>query len=458
VTELCHAPAHTAQEHTLNSIDPSNGEIVGSVTITNESALHTMVERAAQAQISWGQRPLHERSGLIQQAYGALEYAEESLAQLISREMGKDTRRASSEASGTLHGGRYLAAESAKAFTSQRLAGNSEIQYRPLGIVAVISPWNYPLAMANNLIVPALVAGNSVILKPSEETPLVAEMLVNILNETLPKGVLQIAHGGGDVGEALVKSNINMVAFTGSLQTGRNIMANAAPQLKRLVMELGGNDAMIVLDDADVFAAAQFAVASSFENAGQMCTSTERVYVDEKIAHQFEQAVVNIASQYKTGSWRDSRVNIGPLVNSKQHAKVASHIQDALKKGATLLLGEKDPLAPFIQPTVITNINPSMSIEREETFGPVVAIDRFGCLDTIISRANDSVYGLGAVVFGKRDAKKVAQQLQAGMIGINQGVGAGGDAPWVGAKQSGFGYHGSIEGHRQFSQVTVINH
>ncbi|MBQ0731661.1 MAG: aldehyde dehydrogenase [Oleispira antarctica] len=442
----------------LESIDPSNGEVVGSVAITNEAALKTIVERAAQAQVNWGQRPLHERSSLVQQAYAALEDAEESMAMLISREMGKDTRRAGYEASGTLHGGRYLAAETAKAFASQRLAGNSEIQYRPVGTVAVISPWNYPLAMANNLIVPALVAGNSVILKPSEETPLVADMLVNILNETLPSGVLQIAHGGGDVGEALVKSNINMVAFTGSLQTGRNIMANAAPQLKRLVMELGGNDPMIVLDDADVFAAAQFAVASSFENAGQMCTSTERVYVDEKIAEQFEQAVVSIASQYKVGSWRDNRVNIGPLVNAKQHAKVVSHIEDALDKGATLLFGERKPLLPFIPPTVISNINPTMIIESEETFGPVVAIDRFGSLDDVIKRANDSVYGLGAVVFGERDAKKVAQQLQAGMIGINQGVGAGGDAPWVGAKQSGFGFHGSVEGHRQFAQVTVINH
>jgi succinate-semialdehyde dehydrogenase/glutarate-semialdehyde dehydrogenase len=447
----------------LNSIDPSNGEIVGSVTITHEAALKAMVECAGEAQLSWGKRPLHERSSFVQQAYAALEDAEESMAMLISREMGKDNRRAGYEASGTLHGGRYLAAEAAKAFASQRLAGNSEIQYRPVGTVAVISPWNYPLAMANNLIVPALVAGNSVILKPSEETPLVADMLVKILNETLPKGVLQIAHGGGEVGEALVKSNINMVAFTGSLQTGRNIMANAAPQLKRLVMELGGNDPMIVLDDADVLEAAQFAVASSFENAGQMCTSTERVYVDEKIAEQFEKAVVSIASQYKVGSWRDSRVNIGPLVNMKQHAKVVSHIQDALEKGATLLLGNKEfgdkkPLLPFIPPTVISNIKPSMKIESEETFGPVVAIDRFGSLDDAIKRANDSVYGLGAVVFGERDAKKVAQQLQAGMIGINQGVGAGGDAPWVGAKQSGFGFHGSVEGHRQFTQVTVINH
>ena len=448
---------------TLISIDPSNDETVGSVVITSPAILAQKVKSAASAQASWGKRPLHERSRLVQQAYAALEEAEESMALLISREMGKDTRRAGYEASGTLHGGRYLAAESAKAFASQRLAGNGEIQYRPLGIVGVIAPWNYPLAMANNLIVPALVAGNSVILKPSEETPLVADLLVNILNETLPEGVLQIAHGGGEVGEALVKSNINMIAFTGSLQTGRDIMASAAPQLKRLVMELGGNDPMIVLNDADIFAAAQFAVASSFENAGQMCTSTERVYVDEKIADQFEKAVVSIASQYKVGSWRDSRINIGPLVNKKQHAKVVSHIQDALEKGATLLLGDsfsekQKPFSPFIQPTVISNIKPTMKIESEETFGPVVAIDRFGSVDDAIARANNSIYGLGAVVFGQSAAKKVARQLQAGMIGINQGVGAGGDAPCFGAKQSGFGYHGSMEGHRQFAQVTVINH
>jgi len=199
-------------------------------------------------------------------------------------------------------------------------------------------------------------------------------------------------------------------------------------------------------------------VASSFENAGQMCTSTERIYVDERIADEFEHAVVNIASQYRTGGWQDPRVNIGPMVNKKQHAKVVSHIQDALEKGAKLLLGESQPIPPFIPPTVITGIKPHMLLEKEETFGPVVAIDQFSSLDEAIERANDSDYGLGAVVFGTEGASEVAQRLQAGMIGINQGVGGGGDTPWVGAKQSGFAFHGSAEGHRQFTQVTVINH
>lgn len=445
-------------KQTLQSTDPSNGDIVGEVAICSTSDLADMVRFAHKAHLSWAQTPLKERAQVVQQAYSNLEQAEESLAQLISREMGKDLRRAGYEASGTIHGGAYLANDVARALASHGVSGNSEIQYRPLGVVAVISPWNYPLAMANNLLVPALVAGNSVILKPSEETPLVAELLVKILNEILPDGILQIAHGDGEVGAALVQQPINMIAFTGSLQTGRNIMASAAPQLKRLVMELGGNDPMIVLEDADIISAARFAVASSFENAGQMCTSTERIYVDEKIASEFEQTVTHIAQQYRIGNWQQSRVNFGPLVNNQQHQKVVKHIQDAVDKGAEILTGELNPQAPYIPPTVVRNISPDMLLEQEETFGPVVAIARIKNPAEAITRANNSVYGLGAVVFGNREVKAVAQQLQAGMIGINQGVGAGGDAPWVGAKQSGFGYHGSKEGHRQFAQITVINH
>ena len=296
------------------------------------------------------------------------------------------------------------------------------------------------------------------ILKPSEHTPLVADLLVNVLNEVLPEHLLQIVHGDGTVGDALVKSDVNMVAFTGSLATGQKIMANAASGVKKLVMELGGNDPMIVMDSADIQAAARFAVASSFENAGQMCTSTERIYVDSKIADEFEQAVLDIASRYRVGGWHEANVNIGPLANLQQHEKVTQHIQDAVAKGASLLLGSDTPQPPFIQPTVISKLTPDMLLENEETFGPVVAMASYEDIEQAISRANDSVYGLGAVVFGNSQAKAVADRLEAGMIGVNSGVGGGGDTPWVGAKQSGVGYHGSIEGHRQFAQVTVVNY
>ena len=447
---------------TLKTISPIDGSIYVERPLATSNEIDQALAMARSAQRDWQSINLNERAAICERAVQYFENHRQQIAEEISRQMGRPIAFAAGEISGLAERARHMISIAPQALQDivpeATPSFKRYIRHQPLGVVFTVAPWNYPLLTTVNSVFPAIMAGNSVILKPSEETPLVADLLVKILNETLPEGVLQIAHGGGDVGEALVKSNINMIAFTGSLQTGRNIMANAAPQLKRLVMELGGNDPMIVLEDADIFAAAQFAVASSFENAGQMCTSTERVYVDAKIADQFEQAVVSIASQYKVGSWRDSRVNIGPLVNKKQHAKVVSHIEDALEKGAHLLFGDKKPLAPFIQPTVISNINPSMKIESEETFGPVVAIDRFAAVDDAIARANDSIYGLGAVVFGKADAKKVAQQLQAGMIGINQGVGAGGDAPWVGAKQSGFGFHGSADGHRQFAQVTVINH
>ncbi|MFA0812413.1 aldehyde dehydrogenase family protein [Microbulbifer epialgicus] len=438
---------------TLLSIDPLTGEQVGSVAISDRDSISEKVAKAREAQIGWSNQSIQQRVQALQQAYKTLQPLQSNLAQLISREMGKDARRANYEAGGAIQGGIWLAEDAGKALRERR-NGGSEIQYRPLGVVAVISPWNYPLAMANNLLVPALVAGNSVILKPSEESPLVADLLVKTLNETLPEGILQIAHGDRHTGEALVQSDINMIAFTGSRATGQKIMANAAPALKRLVMELGGNDPMIVLASADIQKAAQFAVASSFENAGQMCTSTERIYVDANIADQFEKAVTSIARQYHTGGWQDPQADIGPLVNQRQHQKVVDHIQDALKKGATLLLGEKAPKPPFIPPTVISGMQPGMQLEDEETFGPVVAIDRFTNVEDAIQRANDSVYGLGAVVFGGADAVQVGNRLQAGMIGINQGAGG---TPWVGAKQSGFGYHGGADGHRQFAQLTVIN-
>ncbi|WP_444936997.1 aldehyde dehydrogenase family protein [Microbulbifer sp. JMSA004] len=441
-------------ENILRSIDPLTGEAIGSLPVSKPQDIQDMVEKAHKAQRVWSSKSLQERVQLLQQAYTKLNAEEGGLAQLISREMGKDARRAQFEAGGVVQGGAWLAGDAGEALRAKR-SGGSEIQYRPLGVVAVISPWNYPLAMANNLIVPALVAGNTVILKPSEESPLVADLLVKILNQTLPQDILQIAHGDGATGEALVKSPINMVAFTGSRTTGQKIMANAAPALKRLVMELGGNDPMIVLQSANIPQAAQFAVGSSFENSGQMCTSTERIYVDEKIADKFENAVVALAKQYRVGGWQEPQVDIGPLVNHRQHQKVVEHIHDALNKGAKLLLGERDPQVPFIPPTVISGIRPGMLVEDDETFGPIVAIDRFSSVDDVVERANNSVYGLGAVVFGESKlAEQVASQLQAGMIGINQGAGG---SPWVGAKQSGFGFHGGADGHRQFAQTTVLN-
>jgi acyl-CoA reductase-like NAD-dependent aldehyde dehydrogenase len=443
--------------HILTSINPANGKTLGKVTMSTPEEITQAVTLARTAARNWADLGLSDRLALIQEAWAGAEPHVRELSELLSREMGKDLQRATGETNGTIMGGPYIAQEAMQALAPISTGPGTTIEYRALGVAGVISPWNYPLAMANNLIVPALMAGNPVIFKPSEQTPLVADLWVKLLNKTLPPNLLQIIHGNGKQGRCIVESPVNIIAFTGSMAAGRDIMARAAGGLKRLVMELGGNDPMIVLKDADISSAARFAAASSFENAGQMCISTERIYVDDEIADEFQEKITAIAPAYKTGPWNMTGVNIGPIINQSQHEKILNHIRDAESKGAKILFGKSDQVPPYIQPLVITGMRPDMLIEQEETFGPVAAISRFKTIEEAVERANNSPYGLGAVVFGKKDAKAVAGQMEAGMVGINQGVGGGPNAPWVGAKQSGFGFHGSPEGHRQFAQIRVMN-
>ena len=438
---------------TLISFDPATGAEVGRVSSTDPADMAAHVARARAAHPSWGARSRSERADLVRRAGEAVVPHRQELTELLSREMGKDLRRASGEVGAASYGLGALAQDVERAL-APRSQGGTTLDYRPLGVAGIVSPWNYPLAMAVNLLVPALVAGNTVVFKPSEETPLVADRWVAILNEVLPTDVLQIVHGAAPQGQALVDAGLDVIGFTGSMAAGQDIMRRAAPHLTRLVMELGGNDALIVLASADVRRAAAFAVASSFENAGQMCTSTERIYVDARIAEAFEQEVVQLARRYRVGPWNDPHADIGPIIHERQRARILAHIDDATAHGARVLLGGEHP-DRYVAPTVLTGITDAMAMAREETFGPVVAIQHFADVADAIARANGTEYGLGAVVFGGDDAPAVADQLVAGMIGINAGPGGGGDAPWVGARKSGFGFHGSAEGHRQFAQVRV---
>ncbi|TVU64987.1 aldehyde dehydrogenase [Vibrio atlanticus] len=441
----------------IQSFNPSNGELLGEVNNASRDEVVQTVRQSKAAQKAWRKLPINERVRTIIRAYQHLDQHADSFSELLAREMGKDIGRAIGEATGAIYMGQHYAEEAQHALNTRKLSGSTELQYRPLGVVGVISPWNYPVMMANNLIVPALVAGNTVILKPSEETPLIAQAFFGELQKHLPEGVLTILHGDRETGKALVEGDIQMIAFTGSKAAGQDIMVRAASKVKRLVMELGGKDPMIVMRDANLEQAARFAVAGSFENSGQMCTSIERIYVDDRIAEKFEQRVTEIANMYQIGPWDMPNVNIGPIINATQHRKIVEQLEDAQQKGATFLLGGIEQPERYIRPTVITGMTPEMKLETEETFGPVVAISRYSDIDDAIERANNSEYGLGAVVFGNQDVNDVADEIDAGMVGINQGQGGSGDAPWVGAKQSGLGYHGSVDGHRQFAQVKVVS-
>jgi len=448
--------------NTLKSINPSTLEVVGEVPISSVEEIHKQVRVAREALKTWRDTSLSDRAECLSNAGQALVESAEEFGEILSKEMGKPLKSGIGEVRncGNSIAGKVKAIKSAlQTVVHANDSAQTSITYQAIGVVGVISPWNYPMAMPQWMLIPALMAGNTVILKPSEETPLIAQCYVDTLNQFLPAGVLQIAHGGDEQGKALVEADINLITFTGSRAVGIDIMKRSADGLKRLVLELGGKDPLIVLRDADIEKAAEFAVSNSVDNAGQMCVSTERVFVHEDIADEFEQRVVDIAKKIKVGPWNESGVQMGPMIHDKQRLHVLNQIDAAITKGASVLLGGKNLRKGYVMPTVLSGVTHDMSIAKDETFGPVVCITRYSEIDDAVQQANDTVYGLGAVVFGRDESatEKVANRLEAGMVGINKSIFGVGDNPWVGAKQSGFGYHGSPDGYRQFSQVRVIS-
>ena len=444
----------------LESINPATGEVVGSVPITPIDEIPRIVAKARDAQPAWNALGLDGRLKLMQPIADRLAEEAPKIGKLMTAEMGKSTPEAQGEC-----------AYAAEKFTSELLSAHEAFQpeeitdehtrsilYRdPLGVSVAITPWNFPMLMPQQCILPSLMAGNCVIFKPSEETPLVGQAYAEVLNEFLPEGVLQVVQGADEQGKTLVEADINLVAFTGSREVGAKILTACGPELKRVVLELGGKDAMIVLEDADIEAAASFAVQNSFRNSGQVCVSTERVYVDEKIADEFETLVIEKTKSWKQGDPTDETVKIGPMVNSTQRDIVLDQLAKAREDGAELRCGGGGH-DNYIEPTVLTGCSHDMQIMHNETFGPICCIQRFTTDEEAIELANDTPYGLGGAVYGEtQHAMKVARQLTPGMVGINKGCGGSDGTPWVGACQSGYGYHSGRDGHRQFTQVRMVS-
>lgn len=447
---------------TLVSFNPATGDPVGEVPITPADGITAIVAQAHAASQGWRQLSLLERADILKKAGEVLMRDAETLGELLSKEMGKPLRFGQGEVG---YCGGYISdkvdeiVDALQPYHFEDDGTRSTIYYDPFGVAGVISPWNFPMSMMQWMVLPALMAGNTVVVKPSEQTPLIAQAYVDILNQFLPKHVLQIIHGTGDQGKALVESDIGFIAFTGSLAVGKHILRASADNMKRVVLELGGKDPLIVLADADIEAAAAFAVENSFENAGQMCVSTERIYVAQAIADAFESRVAELTEKINVGQWDDPKADMGPMINAQQRDHVIQQINSALSSGARALVGGSDHPDRFVLPTVLVDVMDDMDIMREETFGPVACITRFTDVDDAIRRANDNPYGLGAVVFGGDDdtAYAVARRLDAGMIGVNKSSFGANGFPWIGAKQSGYGFHGSHEGHRQFTQRRVIS-
>lgn len=445
--------------------NPATGECLIEVPFTGAQELAAAVARARAAQPAWAATETAERLQLLRGAAERLEARAEELADLVTLEMGKPRAQALGEVRGWAKNTLVELEEIGRAIEpEEHHTGGAKtwLVRDPLGVVAAITPWNFPVGMPLQILLPALGTGNTVVFKPSELVPQVGAVLAEIVGADLPAGVLELVQGDGSVGAALVASEVDMIGFVGSRETGKRIMHSAAGGLKRLVLELGGKDPLIVMGDADLELAAECAVRHSLRNTGQVCCSVERVYVAAEIAEEFERRVVEKARQWSCGDGFDEGVSMGPMVSAEQREKVVRQVDAALAQGARLAWrGEAPDSAGFFHPAVVlADVGAQLDITHEETFGPVVSLTTFNGEEAEAVRlANDTPYGLGANVYTGDTARglRMARGIRAGQVGVNQYLGGAPGLPWVGARQSGFGFLGGIEGHRQFTVPKSIS-
>src|SRR5437867_1760620 len=452
------------------SRNPATLEELGRVPIWSADRVREAVAAARAAQPAWASLSYKQRGVCIFKAKDHLLQRQDEICDLIAREVGKPAVEAlTSEVLPVANLMDYFARKSEKLLRAERFTlsvfrnKKSCIGYFPLGVVGIISPWNYPLSIPMGEVVMGLMAGNAVLLKPSENTPLVGLQIGELFRAAgLPEGILQILTGDGTTGAALAGSAIDKLFFTGSVRAGRQIGEAAARRFLPFVLELGGKDAMIVCADAPFERAVNGALWGAFNNCGQACASVERLYVVEAIADQFIQAVVEKTRTLRVGL--DGQQDIGPLNNSRQLEIVIDHVSDAVTKGAKVLLGgrrmEKLP-GYFFEPTILTNVNRSMRLMQEETFGPVLPIAVVKDEAEAVRQANDSSFGLLASVWTSdtRRGQQIATQIEAGTIIINDVLYTHGAAetPWFGIKQSGTGVTHSKHGLREFARMKHIN-
>ena len=446
----------------LVSRDPSNGEEIGRAALMNADDVVVAVRYARAAQPAWAALSYRERADYVLRARELVLAQTDEIANLISRETGKPPMEAiSMEIVPTLDLMNYFARNTEALLKRKKidigqygvLGRSSYIFYKPLGVVGIISPWNFPWATPLDEVVMALMAGNTVVVKPSELTSLTALKIGEIFKQVqLPQGVLEIVTGDGSTGAALVEAGVDKIMFTGSVATGRRVAEAAAKRLIPVVLELGGKDPMIVLEDAKLENAARAAIWGAFCNSGQACASIERCYVHESIAPQFIDLVVKETRALRQGQPTAEGVDVGAMTNERQLQIVERHVSDAVKKGARVQTGGsrvEDGKGWFHEPTVVTNVDHSMELMTEETFGPLLPIMTFKTDDEAVRLANDSIYGLTAAVFTSdiRRGRALAERIDAGTVMINEVVytHAVAQTPWGGVKQSGYGRtHGRL--------------
>lgn len=454
---------------TIASYSPATGELLGEVPVMDEGQVRQAVQRARRAQQAWAALGVAGRCDRLGRVQDVLARDSREIAARLAAETGKPRFDALltevTATCETIHSLRRSAPRTL-ARTSVPVGvlktKRAWKEYEPYGVVGVISPWNFPLTLAMGPTVTALAAGNAVVLKPSEVTPLVGDIVRDLFAEAgMPEGVLQVVSGDGSTGAALVHAGVDKIHFTGSTATGRKIMAAAAESLTPVVMELGGKDPMVVCADADLDRTANGAVWAAFSNSGQICMSVERLYVEDAVHDALVERIVERTRTLRQGvETDDAPIDVGAMIAPSQMAIVERHVADAVDKGATVLTGgarRRDLPGDFFEPTVLTGVTHDMAIMREETFGPVLPVMRVGDADEAVRLANDTNYGLTASVWTKnrRKGEEIAGRLRAGSVLVNDHIStyAITNLPFGGVQESGFGRVHGTEGLLEFVRV-----
>jgi succinate-semialdehyde dehydrogenase/glutarate-semialdehyde dehydrogenase len=452
-------------EPTTPVTDKATGEVIAHVPALGAAETKQAIAAANAAFKPWSRLLAKERSQILRRWYDLIiEHADE-LALLLTVEQGKPLAEAKGE---IIYGANFveLFAEEAKRIYGETIPSHKPdariiVMKQPVGVVAAITPWNFPSAMITRKVSPAIAAGCTVVLKPAEDTPLSALALAELAERAgLPKGVLNIvtADDPAPVGAEMTSNPlVRMVTFTGSTEVGKLLMREAAATVKRVSMELGGNAPFIVFDDADLDTAVAGAVASKFRNAGQTCVCANRILVQAGIYDAFAEMLTEAVKELKLGHGTDKGVTIGPLINAQAIEKVEAHVAEAVKEGASVVIGgTRSSLGgTFYDPTILTGVTPKMRVAHEETFGPVAPLIKFSSEEEVVRIANDTPFGLAAYFFTRDYARcwRVAEALEYGIVGVNEGVTSTEIAPFGGFKESGIGREGSHHGIEEFVEV-----
>ncbi|SMQ64590.1 aldehyde dehydrogenase (NAD+) [Altererythrobacter xiamenensis] len=447
----------------LDVVNPANEEVIGQVPACGKAELDKAVAAAREAFKSWKKTSFEERQAACMAISGAIKENAEELYRLLTSEQGKPHE----QAKGEIFGAAGMSAAQAtlkledviNEDTDQRLSRTRRV---PVGVVGGIVPWNFPVMMAVQKIIPALMSGCTIVLKPSPFTPLTTLRIAELIADKVPAGTVNIITGEDSLGPLITSHpDIDKITFTGSTATGKKIMEGASADLKRITLELGGNDASIVLPDADPKKVAEQLFWSSFSNAGQICVAAKRIYIHEDIYDELSEALVEYAKNVKVGDGSHQGTGVGPIQNKKQFDRVCELIEDAKENGYKFLVGgEVDPSGTgyYVPITIMDNPPEDARIVAEEQFGPVMPLMKFSSEDEVIQRANNSDYGLAGAVWTGNPEKgvEIAEQLETGTVWINEYLHLSPFTPFGGHKQSGFGAEYGLDGLKEFTYPQVI--